>query len=133
MPEELESFLDLGVDLDEVPELKTVSAGEYELVLATFERRMKTGPFLYLQFEIAGEPAAKIVTHTIMLPTPKDEERQKDARLRAVKHFYKAFDIPTSGPVEFQNYIGNHGWGILSEEESEDYGIQNRVRRFIAK
>lgn len=130
--EEQESFLDLGEDLDNVPDLTTVADEDYELRLVTFERRpgKKKGPFLFTEFEIVGQPDTKIIRHVLMLPTDNDPERQKQNRKRAIKYFYKCFSIPTAGPIVYSEYIGNTGWATLLEETDPTYGKQNRIARF---
>ncbi|MDI6785085.1 MAG: hypothetical protein QMD92_00090 [bacterium] len=127
-----ESFLDLGIDLDDVPDLSTVPDEDYKLRLVTFEKRpaKKKGPFLFTEFEIADMPDTKIVRHVLMLPQDSDPIRQQKNRQRAIKYFYKAFDIPTSGPIAYADYIGNTGWVTLTEETDPTYGKQNRVARF---
>lgn len=128
------SFLDLGEDLDDIPDLSTVVDEDYELRLVTLEKRpgKKKGPFLFTEFEIVGQPDTKIIRHVLMLPTANDSERQQKNRKRALKYFYKCFSIPTSGPVVFADYIGNAGWATLTEEEDPTYGKQNRIARFRA-
>lgn len=128
--EEPESFLDLG-DLSGVPEEHTKPEAEYEMRITVFEKREKDkGPYLYLIFELIEDPLAKNVQHVMMLPKPGDDEKTRLRKLRAVKNFYTAFSIPTSGSVNFAEYVGNTGWALLGEKEDEEYGMQNRVRRF---
>lgn len=131
---ERSSFLDLGEDLDDIPDLMTVADEDYELRLVTFEKRpgKAKGPFVFTEFEIVGQPDAKIVRHVMMLPTDKDSERQKKNRKRALKYFYKCFDIPRVGPIVYADYIGNTGWATLTEETDPKYGKQNRIARFRA-
>ena len=132
--EELSSFLDLGEDLNDIPDLSTVPDEDYELRMVTLERRpaKKKGPFLFAEFEILEQPDTKIVRHVLMLPTNQDTERQKKNRKRALKYFYKCFNLPPSGPVVFADYIGNTGWATLTEETDPVYGKQNRIARFRA-
>jgi len=128
------TFLDLG-NLEEVPELTTLPDGsEAELVISTIEVRVSKntgGKFIYVIFDIVGEPNTKSITHVMMLPTDKDDDKRKNQRLRAIRHFYEAFGIPTSGSVDLSSFVGNTGWAILREEADEEYGTQNRIRRFI--
>lgn len=133
--EAVESFLDLG-NLDDVPDLGTMPDGsECELILKSIEVRdsQKTGgKFIMAIFDIVGEPNTKSINHVMMLPTEKDDEKKRNTRLRAVRTFYEAFNIPTSGQINVSDYVGNTGWGILAEEEDSQYGMQNRVRKFIS-
>jgi len=134
MAEEYESFLDLG-DLSGIPDEHTKEEGEHELRLVTLELRPgkkdPTTKFIYAQFEVPDDPLAKIIQQVFMLPTAKDSARQKINRERAIKKFYEAFKIPTTGRVEFKDYIGNTGWAVLGEEENEKYGMQNRIKSFV--
>jgi hypothetical protein len=133
--EEQESFLDLGEDLNDIPDLSTVAEEDYELRLVTFEKRpgKAKGPYLFTEFELVGMPDTKIVRHVLMLPRAQDPERQKKNRKRAIKYFYLAFGIPTAGPIVYADYVGNTGWATLTEENDKQYGKQNRIVRFRAK
>jgi len=130
--EDEESFLDLGEDLDDIPDLSTVVDEDYELRLVTLERRpgKEKGPFLFTEYEIIGQPDTKIIRHVMMLPREQDSERQKKNRKRAIKYFYKCFGINTAGPVVYADHIGSTGWVTLSEEDDPKYGKQNRIVRF---
>jgi len=131
------SFLDLG-NLDDVPDLGTVPDGtEAQLQISSLEVRSQkpekgTGKFVMATFDIVGEPNTKRISHVMMLPAEGDDEKKRNSRLRAIRTFYEAFAIPTSGQVNMEDYVGNTGWAILAEEEDKDYGMQNRVRKFIA-
>lgn len=129
---EQESFLDLGEDLEDIPDLTTVPDEDYELRLVTLERRpgKEKGPYLFSEMELVGQPDTKIIRHVMMLPSVKDPERKAKNRKRAIKYFYKCFGIPTAGSVVFAEYIGNTGWATLTEETDPQYGPQNRVARF---
>lgn len=129
--DEVGTFLDLGEDLDDIKDLSTVPEEDYELRLITFERRQKTkGPYLFVEAEIIGQPDTKIVRHVMMLPAANDDERKKQNRKRSLKYFYKAFGIPTAGPIVFADYVGATGWATLTEETDPTYGPQNRIGRF---
>lgn len=129
-----ESFLDLG-NLDDVPDLHTVGDSEQELRLVTFERRpgKNKGPYLFVEFEIVADPTTKIVRHVMMLPNASDKERTQFGRKRAIKYFYKAFNIPTDQSVVLADYVGNTGWAALTEETDPQYGTQNRIARFMER
>lgn len=133
-PEDVESFLDLGEDLNDIPDLVTVADEDYELRMVTFEKRpgKGKGPFLFTEFELVGQPDTKIIRHVMMLPTAQNAERQQKNRKRAIKYFYKCFGIPTAGPVTYADYVGNTGWATVTEETDPTYGKQNRIARFRA-
>lgn len=128
--------IDLGVNLDDVPEQHAVPAGEYQLLLASCEVRDQkpekgTGRFIMATFEVVDDPDAKLITHVMMLPAADDPDRKKNNRLRNIGDFFKTFGIPSRGAVNLAAYEGNTGWAILSIEDGGEYGEQNRVKRFI--
>ncbi len=133
-----EVFMEFGDDLTGVPDEKTVPAGEYELRLLKVELKQQkpekgNGQFLRCLFDIPAEADAKLVNHTLMLPSASDDERTRNNRLRNIRDFHTAFDIPLSGRVNYEEVIGNTGWANIREEESEEYGMQNSIRRFMPR
>ena len=135
MAEDESTFLDLG-NLDDVPDLTTKPVGEYQLQLSNLaqgEGQTSGKKYLRADLDIVGEPDTKSIIHIMMLPSPDDKEKQFKSRQRAIKYFYKAFGIPTSGTVVFADYIGRTGWAILDEEDDPQYGKRNRVRMFTTK
>jgi hypothetical protein len=130
------SYVDLGVDLDTVPEQHAVKAGEHPLQLLKAEIKTQkpekgTGKFIQATIEVTDDPNSKLITHVMMMPTADDNQRKINARLRAIGDFYKAFGIPSAGPVNLEEYVGNQAWGNLTEEEDPQYGMQNRIKNFV--
>ena len=127
------SFLDYN--LNDVPELTALPDGqEYELRILECEVKTSAAgnPMVITRFDVPSEPNSKGITHVMMLPTQADDEKKRNGRLRALKMFCEAFDIPTDGGIELgENVVGNTGWAILGIEDSPEYGEQNRVRRFV--
>ncbi len=128
------SYLDLGEDLGEIPDEKTVSPGEYEVRLASLElTKTKKDPsreMLAAAIEVVGEPLAKTIYHYLLIAKPNDDAKQALRRKRAIKRFYEAFKIPLVGKVKFEEYVGNTAWVVLGEESDKEYGMQNRISRF---
>jgi hypothetical protein len=81
------------------------------------------------QLEVVGDPNSKLIKQIMMLPNASDDDRKKNARLRNIGDFYKAFGIPSVGKVNLASYFGNFGWAILTVEDGNEYGEQNRVMR----
>ncbi len=138
MPEETISHLDLGEDLSDVPEMHSVPKGEYQLqLLEAGVQNQKpekgTGRFIIARFDVATDPSAKTITHVMMLPDGNQKEKTNNLRKLGIKEFYETFNIPLTGEVDFEDYVGNVGWALLKEEETEEYGMQNRINRFIPK
>lgn len=134
--ENASTMLDLGVNLDDVPDQHALGDGEYKLRLNNLELRNRKEPneseqFLFAQLDFDEDPNSKSISHVMMLPTKNDKPKQVQSRLRAIKAFYKAFQIPGTGRVIFNDYIGNSGWATVVKENDEKYGEVNRVRAFM--
>lgn len=128
--------IDLGVNLDEIPEQRAVPEGEYQLLLVDAEVKQQkpekgTGRFIQATIEIVDAPDSKLVNHIMMLPQEGDNERKRNNRLRNIGDFFRTFGIPRQGSVNLSAYAGNTGWGILTVEDGKEYGEQNRIKRFI--
>lgn len=131
-----ETELDLGVDLDTVPAQHAVPGGEYQLCLVSAEIKNQKpekgdGKFIQASMEVVGDPNSKLINHVMMLPAASDDDRKKNSRLRNIGDFYKAFNIPVVGKVNLASYLGNFGYAILVVEDRDEYGEQNRVKRFV--
>jgi len=124
------------MNLEDTPELSTVEEGEYEVRCTDVEKRHseKTGgDYLLLRLEIPTIPESEQITEVLMLPTENDSEKQQIRRKNAIKRAAQAFGVGISGGVETEDFIGESAWCILTEEEDEEYGMQNRVRRFVTE
>lgn len=122
------SFLDFGG----VYEPQTVIEGEYQLrVLSAEVKTSKNtgGDFIQVKMDIPSEPKSKDVTHVMMLPTQKDDAKQKNSRLAAIQNFLKACGYDNVDNIN--EVVGATPWAILGEEESEGFGKQNRVKKFV--
>jgi len=129
-----ESFLDLGVNLDDVPDLTTVAGGEYQLQIVDLGiTETEKGKFLIPRLEIMEKPNTKEVTAPLRIPDSSMNEKEQARRHRNIKAFYKAFGISTSGPVVFNDQIGKTGWVTLDESEDPKFGKQNQARQWLSK
>lgn len=129
----MSSFI-LDVNSNDVPEFITLPDGsevELRIVSADMKNSKAGDPMLALRLDIPAEPLVKDINHFIMLPNNKDTEKQSAQKLNRVKEFKAAFGLPAIGGIAKEDMEGAMGWGILAEEESEEYGKQNRVKRFI--
>ena len=124
----------LQYNLDNVKELATVPEGEYQVrvVNAEMKTSQKTGgQYLNIRLELPDESDSKGVTHIIMLPAEDDDDKKKNGRLRNLNTFYECFGVDYANGVETEDLIGLTGWGLITEEDGGEYGIQNRVKRFV--
>ncbi len=127
------SFLDLNVN--DAQEYVSVPEGEQQLRILAAEiksSKQGKGDFFNVKFQIMGEnPFTKDINHVMMIPTDKDDVKVANNRKLAIKRFLEAFGIAVTGRLEPETWVGSTGWAFLVEESTEEYGTQNRVRRFI--
>jgi len=122
------------LDFSEVYEPETVVPGEYQLrVLAAEVKQQKPekgqGSFIQLKLDIPIAPKGKDITYVMMLPTAQDDPKQKNSRLSNIQNFLKACGFDNVQNIE--EIVGSQPWAILVEEESTDFGKQNRVKKFV--
>lgn len=122
------------LDFDGVYTPETVIEGEYRL--RVLEAEIKTqkpekgsGTYLQLKLEIPDNSKAKDITHVMMLPTDQDDMKKKNNRLSAIQNFLIACGYENVDNVN--ELVGATPWAILTEEESEGFGKQNRVKKFV--
>lgn len=126
------TFVNLG--LDDAQELKAVAAGEYQV--RVMEAKVATskntgGQYLQLRMEILNEPLTKDISHVMMFPTDADDDKKKNNRKLAIRNALQAFGVDTSKGFNPQDLEGANGWAILVEEDSDEYGKQNRVKKWV--
>ncbi len=124
----------LGQNFDEVFEPISVKEGEYELKVldAVTKTSTKTGgEYISAKMGIISEPKAKDINHVMMLPTPNDDIKQKNKRLSAISNFLKACGLDPATTNNINEVIGSTCWAILVEETDPEYGMQNRIRKFV--
>lgn len=130
-----EGFLDYN--LNEVPDLKIARAGEAPLRCYKAEIRVSKGErslgqkMVMLSLEHATDPAIKDMNYVIMLPFQGIEEKQRIRRLNQLKEAARAFGVDYSKGINVKEFEGEEAWGVLTVENSDEYGQQNRVQRLI--
>ena len=122
------------MNFNDVYEPVSLKEGEYHLRIldAKIKSSQKTGgDYLNVRLEVMDEPHAKDINHVMMFPTSADDVKRANNRKAAILSFLKAFGLSTAGTIEPDDYIGASGWAILTEEADPEYGMQNRIRKFI--
>lgn len=125
------SFID--IEVGDAVELEPVDSGEYKVQVDDAEvgTSAKTGgDYILLRLSIPDEPLSKGLTHVMMLPTPDDDEKQQNNRKLSIKSACEALGVSHERGINVEEFIGKQGWAHLGVEESEEYGIQNRLRRW---
>ena len=124
----------LGQDFDNIFEPKSMKEGEYQLRVldAQVKSSSKTGgEYIMAKLEIVGEDEAKNINHVMMLPAASDDVKKKNGRLSAIANFVKACGYDPSSLSNVNELMGATCWAILTEEADPEYGMQNRVRKFV--
>lgn len=128
------SFI-LDVPTENAPEFKTLPDGsevEIRIVSAEMKNSKAGAPMLALRLDVPAEPYVNDINHFIMLPTNSDDEKTAGRKLNRLKDFKAAFRLPAAGSIASEDMEGATAWAILGEEDSPDFGKQNRVKRFLA-
>ncbi len=129
-----ESFLDLGVNLDDVPDLTTVPAGEYEVAISDMgTTTTEKGKYLIVRMEHTKAGSFRDITAPLRVPEESMNDKDKARYQRQHKAFRHCFGIPTAGPLVYNDHIGKRGWVTLDESDDPKYGKQNNVRQWLAK
>ena len=61
----------------------------------------------------------------------KLEEKQKQQNDYHIQTFKQCFGLDFSKPFSYEDWIGKKGWAIAGQQNNEQYGIQNRVDKYI--
>jgi len=125
-----EDFINL--DFENTYEPEAVPEGEYQVRITSAELSAgKKGPYLMLRLDIPDEAKSKDMTHPLMLPQDTDDPKTQNRRSLAIKRLLQACGLPV-GPFAPEQLVGCTFFAYVVEEESEEYGTQNRVRRILA-
>jgi hypothetical protein len=124
----------LGQDFNNIFEPKSVKEGEYQLRVLDAQTKTSSktgGDYISIKLEIVGEPEAKDINHVMMMPTSNDDVKKRNSRLSAIANFLKACGLDPASTSNVNEVIGCSCWAILAEEADPEYGMQNRVKRFV--
>lgn len=125
----------LDVETENAPVFTTLPDGsevELRIVKAAMTTAKSSGaPMLAVRFDIPNEPYTKDINLNIMLPAKDDDEKVSAQKKNRLKDFKAAFGLAPSGPLTEEDIERSKGWAILGEEDSTEYGKQNKIKRFI--
>lgn len=137
-----DNFLDLA-QLDAIPDQTLLEDGtEHEVSIIKAEigesgEHAKTAGEKYLRIMLKSteEPDSRPFSDIFMLPIPGQEKETFNQRGRALRTMLKAFEFDyTSGWNIYEETTELHGLTasvIVKVKDSDDYGEQNEVKKYL--
>jgi len=129
-----------GMDLDgaKAPDVVDANSEVKLRILSVKVDKDKNGlDYVMPLFEIVGDGFTQDFSHFLHVPNG-DNKREMElkkfekARFR-MNEFLKAFDIDASRPGDpADDWPGQTGFAIVGVNETDEYGKQNYVKRFVA-
>lgn len=125
------SIINIPVE-DAIEPIAVAPDEEYELSIVSVKLGTdKNGyPYLLVRFEIPDVPESKEFTKFLRLPHPDLSPKQHNKALFDLKCFFEAFGLP-AGELDIDTLPGMSGYALLGLEESDEYGEQNYVKKFV--
>lgn len=136
------SLLALADKAKDVKEPQSQPDGQYKLEISKVEdgesgpnSKQPGEPYTMFYFRIANPKAspAQPISLCLMHVTENTSEDQVDMRALALKRLMAAFKL-TKNDLDPKNYAslkGKAAWADLKEEENPDYGLQNRIKKWV--
>lgn len=125
------SFIDTGINFDDVREDQPVPEGEYDLVIADVkEKNNDSGNLknLLVIIEIVGHDGAANVLHNISIPQPEDDAEKVSNKAKFIKRFLQLFNIPfQGGSLNLTDFPGKRAKAFLTQEEYQGT-ISNKIK-----
>jgi hypothetical protein len=126
--------------LDDAVELTTVKNGEHKIrYLAARSGVDKNGAdYFQARFEVANDPYVKDFTYFLGLPSQYDDAKQMNQKKTKLKDFCLALGVdPPASIADFKalmnsgDLVGLEAWAVLVEKDTDDYGMQNEIKKFL--
>ena len=126
--------------LDDAVELTTVKPGEHKIrYLACNSGVDKNGAdYFQPRFEVSSDPYTKDFTYFLGLPHEFDDAKKMNQKKQKIKDFCLAMGVQPPGSIqEFRDLmdsgdlVGMEAWAVLTEKDTDDYGMQNEIKKFI--
>lgn len=137
--EEVEDTL-IDCDVDDAQEPVAVAPGEYKIRITGFvkdgqgriKRKSDSGnEYFIVSFDIPDEEFSKSFTHIFSIPT-KQLEQEDPKKVNSMKWQLKVLkDAFNLVEIKFNDMVGREGYALLTLVESDEYGKQNKIKKFI--
>lgn len=109
--------------LSDIPELKPVEAGEYDLRIKTakdVEGKDSKRPAILFGIDVVGEPNADVVWHRVNFPMQGDDPDKASTMWRMFKEFMIGLGMDTNEEHDTADFVGIEFSGelILTEDKN---------------
>ncbi len=126
------SFIDMGINLEDIKEDQPVPEGEYTLVIEDVKPKSVEGSDvikgLLVICTIEGHDNAANVLHNISFPMPEDDATKVSNKAKFIKRFTQLFNIPTpQGKLDLAMFAGKRAKAYLTQEEYQGT-ISNKIK-----
>ncbi len=129
----------VDVDTTNAIEIAAVDPGEYELQCIKAEGKKGTDKNeeewkgISMLFDIPSIMTAGLVNFMLFLPrkTEKTNDKQYAQSISRFNEFKMAFKFEPSETFTPIDLVGREVWATLIQEEHPEYGIQNKIQKWI--
>lgn len=133
----LTDYSDLEKEIKEAPEPKTLKAGE-EVKARIISVRSgisdkNDAKWYQPVFDVPADPMVNEFNDFLWDLADRDklDEKQRMRNTNRFKHFAAAFELDYSKPFSWEDdLVGLEGWVIVGTKNSDDYGLQNTVKKY---
>lgn len=136
----LTDYSEFEKEIDEAPEPIVLSKGTEVkariIGVNTGISDKNNAAWFSVRFDVPKIPLAKEFNAFFwdLADKAKLDEKVGIAAFRNFKNFAQAFDIDYSKPFSWEDdLLGKEGWLIVGVRDSEEYGPQNTVSKYLAK
>lgn len=125
-------------NLSDVPEIKPVMEGEYDLRITGVQTKMTNGdpakgklprPMINLTIEVIGEPNADIIFHSLFMPIESDQERTKTKMLGDIKVWAEACSLPLDG-LNVHDFMNSEIRAYVIQDEWNGQ-VRNQIKTLV--
>lgn len=121
------SFMSFDGNLEDLPDIEAVPAGEYRVRILDAVPNPEKG-YVQVKLEILDQSGlVRDLYYYVNFPKPDDDEKTRVQKLKNVANFLKAFDMDQAQLKELNDWAGRSAEAILDTETYQGT-LQNRVK-----
>lgn len=126
-----DDFAFMDIEIDDAQELGTVDGDDEYTVEIVEVTPTPEKSYVILQLRIQGAEMTKQIWHYLTYPKSGDNAEKINNKKLRIKRTFEAFDIQSHERTSFNLWMGRTARAVVGLEESEDYGKQNRVKKWV--